>query len=68
MSVYTVNANGISFTREEANDFTNGKGYHGKDGCYYCPYNSGHEQGASRIAGPCGQQNCWIDINCEEEC
>ena len=50
MSVYTVNANGISFTREEANDFTNGKGYHGKDGCYYCPYNSGHEQVASRIA------------------
>ena len=61
--VYTTNANGIRFTREEANAFLNGEGYHGHHGCGFCPYNSGHEQGASRIAGPCGQQNCWVEIN-----
>ena len=60
--IYTVNENGIEFTVEEAKAFLNGEGYHGHDGCYYCPMNRGHVEGASRIVGPCGQQNCWIDV------
>lgn len=27
--------------------------------CEDCGYNIGIEDSASRIAGPCGQQNCW---------
>lgn len=32
------------------------------ENCVGCPYNIGIENSASRIAGPCGQQNCWVDI------
>ncbi|MDD3655119.1 MAG: hypothetical protein PHO01_13250 [Desulfotomaculaceae bacterium] len=28
--------------------------------CNNCPYNAGIEEGSARIAGPCGQQNCWF--------
>ncbi len=30
--------------------------------CDICPYNQEQKEGSSRIAGPCGQQNCWIEI------
>ena len=66
-SVYTTNACGIPFTREEANAFTNGEGYYGHHGCRFCPHNRGHEQGAARIAGPCGQQVCIVAYNLERE-
>lgn len=29
--------------------------------CINCPYNIGQKEGAARIAGPCGQQNCWLE-------
>ncbi len=66
-SVYTTNSCGIPFTREEALAFINGKGYHGHHGCRFCPHNRGHEQVASRIAGPCGHQVCCVALNCEED-
>ena len=34
--------------------------------CESCAYNIGIENSASRIAGPCGQQNCWYGcVVCE---
>ena len=35
--------------------------------CDTCPENKGFEEGNSRIAGPCGQQNCWVRMHCEEK-
>ena len=66
-SVYTTNVCGIPFTKEEADAFNNGEGYHGHHGCRFCPHNRGHEQGASHIAGPCGQQVCFVTINLGRE-
>ena len=66
-SVYTTNVCGIPFTKEEADAFNNGEGYHGHHGCRFCPHNRGHKQGASHIAGPCGQQVCFVTINLERE-
>lgn len=34
--------------------------------CSECPMNFGMEEGSSRIAGPCGQQNCWVEIHCND--
>ena len=61
-SIYTTNYCGIPFTKEEADAFTNGEGYHGHYGCKFCPHNRGHEQGASHIVGPCGQQVCLVNL------
>ena len=66
-NVYTTNSCGIPFTHEEALAFLNGEGYHGHYGCKFCPNNRGHEPGASRIAGPCGQQVCIVAVNLEKE-
>jgi len=33
-----------------------------KNDCSQCYFNCGQEEGSSRIAGPCGQQNCWYDL------
>lgn len=35
--------------------------------CDRCPENRGFEEGSSRIAGPCGQQNCWVTCHCQHE-
>jgi hypothetical protein len=32
--------------------------------CDACPENRGFKEGNSRIAGPCGQQNCWVECHC----
>ena len=29
------------------------------ENCNVCPQNRGFKEGSGRIAGPCGQQNCW---------
>ena len=60
-AIYTTNSEGVQFTLQEAFDFANGRGYHGNYGCHYCPYNHGHERGASYIVGPCGQQVCFVE-------
>lgn len=31
--------------------------------CDVCEYNQGISGGGSRVAGPCGQQNCWFDCS-----
>lgn len=31
--------------------------------CEACPENNGMTS-AGRIAGPCGQQNCWVAVHC----
>lgn len=33
------------------------------ENCTECPYNNEFVEGSARIAGPCGQQNCWY--SCE---
>ena len=32
--------------------------------CAICPENNGQDGGAGRVAGPCGQQHCWVSIHC----
>lgn len=32
--------------------------------CAECPMNAGIQRGGAYIAGPCGQQNCWVDVHC----
>lgn len=32
--------------------------------CEECPENWGCEEGSSRIAGPCGQQEYWVAVHC----
>lgn len=32
--------------------------------CAECPANMGFQRGSAYIAGPCGQQNCWVDVHC----
>lgn len=56
------NVNGKEFTVEEYRQFM----YNMDNAfdCENCPENRGFEEGASRIAGPCGQQNCWVHCNC----
>lgn len=33
--------------------------------CAICPENNGQDGGAGHVAGPCGQQHCWVAIHCE---
>ena len=35
--------------------------------CAECPENRSFVQGSSYICGPCGQQNCWVDVHCNPE-
>lgn len=37
------------------------------DCCGVCPENNGQDGGAGRVAGPCGQQHCWVSIHCQSE-
>ncbi len=40
-------------------------------GCDDCPYNAhgmiakGWRDGADHLVGPCGQQNCWLELSNE---
>ena len=32
--------------------------------CDCCPENCGRKSGTCHLAGPCGQQHCWVTIHC----
>ncbi len=55
---FCTNVNGRSYTLEEYRQFMSNKD--NKYNCGTCPENRGFKGGGSRIAGPCGQQNCWV--------
>lgn len=59
---FCTNISGKSFTRDEYRQFMFNKD--NEYNCDVCPENRGFEEGASRIAGPCGQQNCWVTCHC----
>lgn len=62
MCIYCTNVNGQTFTVDQYRQFMCNKD--NAFNCEACPENSGFEGGASRIAGPCGQQNCWVNCTC----
>lgn len=33
--------------------------------CAVCPENNGQDGGCSFVAGPCGQQHCWVSAHCD---
>ena len=35
--------------------------------CENCPENHGFIEGSGRIAGPCGQQICWVECHCNKD-
>ena len=35
--------------------------------CAECPENRDFVQGSGYICGPCGQQNCYVDVHCNPE-
>ena len=55
----TTNCYGKAFTLAEYADFMDEPG--NRLNCENCPANDGMD---GRL--PCGQQNCWVDIHCEE--
>lgn len=57
------NATGKEMTVEEYKAFMYNPANEGN--CEECPENRGFEEGASRIVGPCGQQNCWVYCHCK---